>query len=356
LQYGIAKHRLLLTVKIIKHPYLLRLKSYKSYVSRKWYRYCLLLGISFTLLYSTPVYAQELYPLSEPASTLPKGVIGVRLFSETYKEVNQWRNMTYLRLMYGLGSKISVYATGIASNHHGKTFPSEFPFHNTPERGAHYPYKFNGIHLYAKYRFWSLDAPKKHWRMAAYAEGTYVNTTHHETESSLDMGDNKGIGAGIIATYLHHKFATSLTTGIILPFSQKGITPDAVASLDPVPLHIAYGNALQYSLSFGYLLLPKAYKSYQQLNLNLYLELKGKAYQTASVDLYVGLPNEYHLSSVRYPSALQKGAYLDISPGIQFIINSDWRVDAAVTFNAIGTSYARLYPVYSIAIQKYFYR
>src|SRR5690606_35425817 len=123
--------------------------------------------------------AQELYPLAEPASTLPKQAIGLRLMSETYKEVNQWRNMSGLRLMYGLSPKLTVYATAIASNHHGDKMPVEYPFHNTPERGAYYPYKFNGVHLYAKYRFLSLDAEKAHFRLAVYAEGAYVETTHH---------------------------------------------------------------------------------------------------------------------------------------------------------------------------------
>ena len=301
------------------------------------------------------VQAQELFPLSEPASTLPKGTLGVRLMAEMYNEVNQLRNMAGLRLMYGATPRLSVYLTGIASNHHGRKLPPEFPFHNTPERGAYYPYKFNGLHLYAKYRFLSRDGEGSHLRLAAYAEGTYVQTTHHETEPDLMMGDNKGIGAGLIGTYLKHKFAISFTGGVILPAAYTGVSPDPIESLPDIPVRLRYGKALNYSLSFGYLLLPFTYKDYNQTNVNLYLEFRGKAFEASKVDLFVGLPNEYFLRRERYPPALQKGYYLDISPGIQFIIRSNLRIDFSTTFSSVGISYARLYPVFNLGIQRYFY-
>jgi len=303
-----------------------------------------------------PVSAQELFPLSEPASNMPKGALGVRFYTEAYNEVNQLRNMTSLRLMYGLTPRLSVYLSGIASNHHGKKMPIEFPFHNTPERGAHYPYKFNGVHLYAKYRFLSLDGENTHFRMAAYGEVTYVNTTHHETEPDLEMGDNKGFGAGLITTYLKNKFAVSLTAGAIFPAVYEGASPDPIETLPDVPVRVQYGKALSYSLSFGYLLLPRKYSSYDQVNVNLYLELHGKAFQAAKVDLFVGQPNEYYLDQSRYPTALQKGYYVDVSPGVQVILKSNLRVDLSATFSSMGISYARLYPVFSLGIQRYFYR
>lgn len=298
---------------------------------------------------------QELFPLSEPASSTPKNALGVRLFSETYKEVNQIRNVTGLRLMYGISSKFSVYATALASNHHGEKMPSEFPFHNTPERGAKYPYKFNGFHLYGKYRFLTHDRQNMHFRMAAFAEGAFVNTTHHETEPNLMKGDNTGLGAGLIATYLKGKFAVSATSGVILPAGYSGLSPDPIASLPDVPVRIQYGKALTYHLSFGYLLLPQEYKSYRQPNLNFYLELHGSAFQAAKVDLFVGMPEEYYLASERYPSALQAGYFIDISPGVQLILNSNFRIDFSTTFSSIGNSYTKLYPLYTVGLQHYFY-
>lgn len=313
--------------------------------------------IVFILILLSPgrLQAQELFPLSEPASNMPKGTWGVRLFSEGYHEVNQWRNMTGLRLMYGVTPRLSVYLTGIASNHHGKKMPVEFPFHNTPERGAHYPYKFNGAHLYAKYRFLSKDAENSHFRMAVYGEGTYVNTTHHETEPDLEMGDNKGLGAGLLTTYLKDKFAVSLTAGAIFPVVYEGKSPDPIESLPDVPVRVQYGKALCYSLSFGYLLFPRKYANYDQVNVNLYLEFHGKAFQAAKVDIFAGQPNEYFLEQSRYPAALQKGYYVDVSPGIQVILKSNLRIDFSTTFSSLGISYARLYPVFSLGIQRYFF-
>jgi hypothetical protein len=318
---------------------------------------CFLKKILFILFAFIPALAtaQELFPLTEPASNVPKGAVGVRLFSESYKEVTQIRNMTGLRLMYGVTPKLSVYLTGIFSNHHGKKLPVEFPFHNTPERGAHYPYKFNGAHLYAKYRFVSKDGENSHLRLALYAEGSLVKTTHHESEPDLAMGDNSGVGGGIITTYLKNRFAVSLTGGAIFPSAYNGFSPDPIEGLPDVPVHLKYGNAMVYSLSFGYLLFPLKYKDYDQTNVNLYLEFRGKAFNAAAVTMFYGQQNEYFLDVSRYPTALQKGNYLDVSPGIQFIVKSNLRIDCSATFSSLGISYARLYPVFNIGLQYYFF-
>ncbi len=302
-----------------------------------------------------PIKAQELYPLSEPASNIPKNVIGIRVFSETYKEINQYRNMVGLRAMYGITSKWSVYATGIFSNHHGKTFPVEFPYHNTPERGVHYPYKFNGVHLYSKYRFLSIDKKNEHFRMAVYAEMAKVKTTHHETEANLMMGDNSGFGGGIITTYLYKKFASSLTLGAIFPSKTEGVAPDPIPGFPDMPLIMHYGNNITYSLSFGYLLFPKEYDNYKQTNWNLYLEFAGKYFKNADIDLFVNTIREYRISTFLDVPALMNGYYIDISPGIQAIINSNLRIDFSTTLPFIGQSYARMYPVFTLGLQYYLY-
>ena len=60
---------------------------------------------------------------------------------------------------------------------------------------------------------------------------------------------------------------------------------------------------MNYTLSVGKLMLPKVYKSFKQTNVNLMLELLGQRL------------NE------------NRKSYLDIAPSIQFIINSQARVD-----------------------------
>jgi len=308
----------------------------------------------FFMMFPMQLFAQELFPLAEPASSIPKGTLGVKLYSETYKEVKQWRFQNGLRLSYGVTPKLSLFLTALSSNHHGDKMPEEFPFHNTPERGKFYPYKFNGFHLYGKYRVLSLDHQNEHFRMAAYAEAAKVKTTHHETEPDLEMGDNSGWGFGLITTLLKNKFAGSLTAGAILPSAYLGSSPDPISSMPDIPIRVYYGKAITYSLSFGYLLLPRKYESYDQGNLNFYLTFKGKYYDAAKVDIFVGMPNEYYLINDQYPKALQRNYFVDISPGIQYIVRSNLRIDFSTSFRCLGFSYAKLYPVYTLGVQRYF--
>jgi hypothetical protein len=162
------------------------------------------------------------------------------------------------------------------------------------------------------------------------------------------MEDTKGYGFGLITTYLYRRFAASLTSGCILPGSFIGTSPDIYGGPD-VPTEVKYGKALKYNLSFGYLLLPKRYENYKQMNLNLYLEFLGKAYQQATVIQYGDktLPIKTPL--------LQAGNYVDICPGIQLIANSNLRFDFSVELQCINTSYTHFYPVYLFGIQRYFY-
>jgi hypothetical protein len=62
-------------------------------------------------------------------------------------------------------------------------------------------------------------------------------------------------------------------------------------------------NAVNYTLSFGKLMLPKEYTSFNQTNVNLMLEMLGQ-------------------------TNLNKGyTYIDIAPSVQFIFLSKMRVD-----------------------------
>lgn len=315
-------------------------------------KFLCLLFVVFSFLQTK---AQELYPLSEPASNIPKNVLGIRVFSETYKEVNQWRNLTTLRWMYGLTPKLSVYLTGFASNHHGKKLPEGFPFHNSPERGASYPYKFNGGNLYAKYRFLTIDKQNEHFRMAAYGEAACVNETHHESEPNVGMGDNAGFSGGVIATYLYQKFAVSLTLGGTLPANYAGDALDDVTGLPDLPVMLRYGRSLDYKLSFGYLIYPTHYSSFKETNINLYVEFLGKKYGAARAKVFNGLPNAYWLNNKQYPIGLQAGWYLDVAPSVQAIFNSNLRVEFAMTMPFFAKSYARMYPVYSLGVQYYIF-
>lgn len=301
--------------------------------------------------------AQELFPHTEPASNVPKGVIGIRPFYKTYPEVSLMRRMFALRLMYGLLPRLTIMSTISVTNHHGKDLPPDLVTHthtgsqtnfftNNIRRGVVYPYQFSGIYLYAKYRFLSIDRKNEHLRLALYGDWSNVGVPHDESEPNL-MDDTKGYGGGLITTYLKNHFAASFTGGFIIPGSYNGVSPDVGGQL--VPTKIDYGRALIYNLSFGYLLYPKKYASYEQTNINLYIEFIGKAYEAARVTQYgfINVPIQTPL--------LAAGHYVEIHPSVQAIFESNLRIDLSVGLPMINRSYARFYPVYYIGIQRYIF-
>jgi hypothetical protein len=315
--------------------------------------------LAFILFFSISVNAQELFPLNEAASTVPKGVIGVRIFGESFKEINTQRNMGAIRLMYGLTPKLSIYLSTATSNHHGNHLPSNliththignqtYYFAQSTTKGVVYPYRFNGFYFFAKYRFLTIDGEKKHLRIAAYGEYSNVKQAHDEAEPNL-LDDTKGYGGGLIITMLKNRFAASLTTGVIIPGSYEETVPVGNGSILYNTTKINYGRAVKYNLSFGYLLYPKNYENYSQNNWNIYLEFIGKSYEAATV-----FQNGQQLDVESL--GLKAGNYMEVHPGIQKIINSNLRIDASVGFNMINKSYTRFYPMYMLGIQRYFFQ
>ena len=326
------------------------------------------LALLFFSVLSFSIRAQELFPLAEPASNVPKGAIGVRAFDEGYKEADLLRNVAALRIMYGVTSKLSVYATGTVSNYHEKTLPYDFITHNhtstsvsggssTPQQGVPYPYVFNSIDVYAKYRIVTSDGQNTHFRLAVYGEGSYVAVPSHEAEPDL-LVHTTGYGGGVIATYLTHHFAASLTTGFIIPSEYKGDASDKFGGVYPTT--IQYGNAVNYDLSLGYLLFPHNYKSYKQTNWNVYCEFIGKEYGAAHVTQLDGppsavIPDPLVIKVANTTPILKAGNYLNIAPGLQCIINSTYRIDMSVELPVINRSYNYLYPLYLVGVQRYFF-
>ena len=116
---------------------------------------------------------------------------------------------------------------------------------------------------------------------------------------SLD-GDNSGIQAGIIATQLVHKLAISGSASLMRVFDEKFKSNLNSGMHDQ--------NALAYNFSMGYLLLPRTYSGYNQVNLNIYLEILGM-------------------------KGLEKGGYyLDLGPAIQLIFASATKLNLGARF------------------------
>ena len=169
--------------------------------------------------------------------------------------------------------------------------------------------RFESFSLYAKYRFLSKDDVHKHFRIAVFAEASKTNIPFHYDEITL-MGDKGGFEAGIIATQLWHKFALSGTLSH---------TQVLHKSRNDKVIYIPERNyqSVYFSLSGGYLLLPKEYTDYRQTNLNLYVELLGQ--RTFEKTVY----------------------YIDLAPAVQLIFASNTKLNIGYRFQ-LGSDMQRM--------------
>jgi hypothetical protein len=218
--------------------------------------------------------AQELYVNTEPASNMATHSIGIRLENQGFFKP-QYKNRTTLEVMYGVNKNLMV---------HGSAYLSNFYQQNQ---------RLEGGSAYAKYRFLSIDTVQRHFRGAVFIKASTISNMIMNQEISLE-GDNSGLQSGVIFTQLLHKLALSGSASYLRAFNNRG---------DYTMNQLQARNSIAYSLSAGYLLLPKTYENYNQVNVNLYAELLGKT----------------------NPGYAQ--SYLDIAPAVQFIFNSVFRVD-----------------------------
>ena len=236
-------------------------------------KFIILLAAAF-LAAAYPAFSQELYVNTEPASNMATHSLGVRVENQGYFNP-AYKNRSTLELMYGASKDLMV---------HGSIYQSDY------YQGQQH---FEGGSVYAKYRFLSVDSVQSHFRGAFFAKASSINNPITNQEISLE-GDNSGLQGGVVFTKLMHKLALSASASYL----------HALNNADGYHLPTAYAsNAVAYTLSAGYLLFPKTYQSYKQLNVNLYVELLGK----------------------NNPGYGQN--YLDAAPAVQLIINSVFRVD-----------------------------
>ena len=240
---------------------------------------------TITVLISFICSAQELYPYSEPASNMPAKSISTKL-TAMYGKVNHTGRLSqrYMpELMFGFDKKWMVHASATFSDMMQPRF------------------YFESVRGYAKYRFLSNDELHKHFRMAAFVAASYSRNSLNHNELNL-MGDHTGVQLGVIATKLKNKFAVSATASLIEVL-------DTLRWSKYYDQQYAY-QSLNYSLSAGYLLFPREYKDYNQLNVNLYVEALGG----------YNLDWEY-----------EKG-YIDLAPSIQFIFKSTGKLNIGYRF------------------------
>jgi hypothetical protein len=233
------------------------------------------------VLASVTGYAQELYVYTEPASNMPAKSISAKWNTTLLKSIHNDRTEQRHspEIMFGLNKNWMVHAAGTFSDMYSSNL------------------RWESVRLYAKYRFLSLDDVHQHFRMAAFGEVAHsVNDAFYE-EVSLN-GDQSGVMGGIILTQLWQKLALSSTLGYAQVTTKKPkFIPDAYP-----------WQAFNYSLSAGYLVLPRDYTSFRQTNVNIYAELLGQ--QTLDQQKY----------------------YIDLAPALQFIFNSNAKLNLGYRF------------------------
>lgn len=229
------------------------------------------------VLYSMTGKAQELFTMTDPASNVAARSISIRVDNSIMDEINTSKINYHLipELALGISKKWML---------RGSTF-----FSNRTEK-----FRNEGGSIYTKYRFLSHDALQKHFRMAAFVTFSYNNSDIHQEEISM-YGHNTGFEAGIVATKLIRKIALSSSASYVKAFD-NGNYNKFIYGLNKA-------NAVNYSISFGKLMLPKEYKDYRQTNLNLMVEAL----------------SQFNTGSRKY--------YVDVAPTVQFIFRSQSRID-----------------------------
>jgi hypothetical protein len=232
---------------------------------------------------------QELYVFSEPASNMPAHSLSAKLtghFVTNDKIYGRFTQRYMPEVMFGINKKLMVHLSMTMSNVHTNNF------------------RFESYSIYAKYRFLSIDDIHKHFRMAFFADASHTKAPFHYDEITL-MGDKSGVEAGVIATQLWNKLAVSGTVSHtqVLDESRNN-------KVIYVPAR-SY-ESLNYSLSGGYLLFPREFTDYKQLNINFYAAMI--AQQTLD----------------------QQKHYVDLAPALQFIFNSNSKLNIGYRFEVSG--------------------
>ncbi len=236
------------------------------------------LFVLFILLFFQKSVGQELFLVTDPASNVPANSLAINVLQSGFKEqIKTGYNYHIMpEVTYGLNRNLMFRASAFISNR-GSQLVTE------------------GGNFMAKYRFYSEDDLNSHFRLAAYGRYSFNNADIHQEQIEI-MGHNTGFETGIIATKLIKKVAISSTISFEKALDNQ---PNY-----PFPNNMG-NNATNYSLSFGKLMYPKKYTSLKQTNINLMVEFVG---QTIN----------------------QNGkSYLDVVPVIQFIFNSQARLDLA---------------------------
>ena len=227
-------------------------------------------------------YSQELYVSTEPASTMPAGAVSIKAKAKWVDRAEGDGMMQRYspEVLLGISKKFMLHGAVSFSDMYSSRL------------------RWEGIRMYGQYRFYSKAQLHKHFRMAVFGAAAATWNQRMYDEISLE-GDQSGAQLGVIFTQLVNRTAISFSGSYVQTVDRKKY--EGFSS-----------QAINYTLSAGYLVLPKIYISFKQTNLNLYAELI--AHQ---------LPQ-----SKRY--------FIDLAPALQFIFHSTLKCNIGYRFEVSG--------------------
>lgn len=227
--------------------------------------------------------AQELFVHRKAASSMPKRAIGVRLAGVGSDGRGDFGVRFLPEVAYGVSRNVMVHANVALSNHYSTST------------------ELNGGSLFAQKRLFTRDDVHSHLRAAVFARASYIDSPLQSHDVDLKT-DNSGVGIGATVTQLINRTAVSASVGV-----------SKVADFRTSNKELLEGTVFDYSVSLGYLAYPSVYISYDQPNVNLYVEFLGQSHGG--------------LGGSGDSPLLDSGAYLDVAPGIQVILNSLTRIE-----------------------------
>ena len=255
------------------------------------------------MLFMFTAKGQELYVFTEPASNMPSHSISGKITGKYSKHPHATNNMQRYtpEIMYGLNKKLML--------HFASTFSDMYTSNM----------RWESARTYLKYRFFSNDEVHEHFRMAAFGEYSYSRNIGKFDDIGIE-GDMSGFQGGLIATQLWNKLAVSSTLSYLQTHQNKSTEID-----DFIPK-----KSINYSLSAGYLVFPLNYKSFKQTNFNVYAELLGQ--RTLDMKKYV----------------------VDFAPAVQFIFNSNAKLNIGYRFQVSGNMYRMAEKSWLISFERTF--
>lgn len=264
----------------------------------------------FSFIFFAAVHAkgQELYVYTDPASNIPANSISAKInsnFITTQHPYDRFMQRYTPEIMLGVNKKLMLRAGATFADMHTKQF------------------RWESVYAYAKYRFLSKDELHSHFRMAAFAEAGYTRSPFHFDDVSV-QGDKSGVQLGVIATQLWHKLAVSATV------SHTQVLDETRFDKNFIYIPSGIFQVMSYSLSAGYLLLPFDYKDYRQTNVNLYTEL------------------------LLQQSLDRKAYYADLAPAIQFIFQSNTKLNIGYRLQVGGDMLRMAKTSWQVSVERTF--